>query len=115
MTRVHYIRRGNHFSLVCCGHADFAEKGKDIVCAGISALCGALEIALDNLQDRGIAASCFCRSGDGFFCAEAEAVPQNSGIQTAFDVVYDGLCRIGEGYPMHLSCRRITLREEVKA
>lgn len=26
----------------CTGHAEYSEKGKDIVCAGISALCSAL-------------------------------------------------------------------------
>lgn len=37
----------NGFS--CSGHADFAEHGSDIVCAGISALTQTVILALENL------------------------------------------------------------------
>lgn len=33
-------------NLSCSGHADYNEYGKDIVCAAVSALCIALELAL---------------------------------------------------------------------
>lgn len=112
MTQVFYSRSNAGFTLVCKGHADYAQRGKDIVCAGISALCGALEISLDNLQDKGMAVSHFCRTDDGYFYAAAQAAEMSIGVETAFELVYDGLCRIEEAYPQNLSCRRRIFREE---
>lgn len=115
MTKVCYVCTDDHVSLVLNGHAGYAEHGKDIVCAGISALCGALEIALEKLQETGAAVSCLCKAGDGFFSAEARGVQLNGGTKTAFDLVYGGLCRIEEAYPQYISCRRSYQREEEKA
>lgn len=106
MTKVNYERKGYFFSLTCQGHAGYAPAGKDIVCAGISALCGALEITLDNLQDKGMALTHFCTLSDGFFKAEATAAEMNIGVETAFDIVYGGLCRIEEAYSPYLQCSR---------
>ncbi len=115
MTRVVFERRENTFFLVCTGHAGYAERGKDIVCAGISALCGALEIALDNLQDAGEVQSHFCSWGDGIFCAQATAVPAKAGVETAFELVFNGLCRMQEAYGPHLECHRFVNEKEMTA
>ena len=50
MTSVEITQSGNILRFSCTGHADFAEKGKDIVCAGISALCMALLKRITELQ-----------------------------------------------------------------
>lgn len=55
MTRIKlsYLNAGYEFE--CAGHAGYAEKGKDIVCAGISALCMALTHRLSELADECVA------------------------------------------------------------
>ncbi|HOP73769.1 MAG TPA: ribosomal-processing cysteine protease Prp [Bacillota bacterium] len=51
MVRITLYRDGsNHYiGFDCSGHADFAEAGSDIVCAGISALTQTTILALDRL------------------------------------------------------------------
>ena len=50
MTSVEFTQSDRLICFSCKGHADFAEKGKDIVCAGISALCMALLKRITELQ-----------------------------------------------------------------
>lgn len=112
MTSVFYEHDGHAFALTCEGHAEYAPAGQDIVCAGISALCGALEITLDNLQDMGRVQSLFCSSAEAYFQACAETAPDSDAVRTAFDTVYNGLCRIEEAYPDYLQCRQTILKKE---
>lgn len=51
MVRIFLYRDGsNHYNgFDCSGHADFAEAGSDIVCAGISTLTQTTMIALERL------------------------------------------------------------------
>lgn len=114
MTRVTYAHDASAFSLTSKGHADYAPAGQDIVCAGISALCGALELALDNLQDAGRVRTHFCSLSDAFFHAEAEAANGKEEVRTVFETVYNGLCRIAEAYPDHLQCKKTILKKEDK-
>lgn len=51
MTSIEVTQSDNILRFSCTGHADFAEKGKDIVCAGISALCMALLGRITELQN----------------------------------------------------------------
>ena len=53
MTRFAYIRRDGRCVLHADGHADFCP-GRDIVCAGASALMCALAGALDALGAQGV-------------------------------------------------------------
>lgn len=50
MTKIVYAKDWDAFSLVCKGHAGFAEAGSDIVCAGISTLVQTLTHHLSNEQ-----------------------------------------------------------------
>ena len=47
------VQLGRQFKISIKGHADYAKKGSDIVCAGVSALTIALIHTLDDLQDEG--------------------------------------------------------------
>ena len=47
------VREGRQFKISINGHADYAKKGSDIVCAGVSALTIALINTLDALEDEG--------------------------------------------------------------
>lgn len=112
MTKVLYECGNGFFSLTCEGHAGYSEYGKDIVCAGISALCAALENALDNLQDKALAQTHCCSMSAGRFHAEATAAPEKTEVETAFETVYGGLCRISGEYGAYLQCSRKTAEKE---
>ena len=42
-------QNGNSLGFSCSGHAEYAEKGADIICAGISALTMSAVLALEQL------------------------------------------------------------------
>ena len=65
MTRVEIIHLNGGFIFECTGHAGFAEKGKDIVCAGISALTMALAQRLRELEAENILQIEYCRFCEG--------------------------------------------------
>lgn len=50
MTSIKFTETENVLCFSCTGHADYDKKGKDIVCAGISALCMALLQRIKELQ-----------------------------------------------------------------
>ena len=90
----------------CTGHAGFGEKGKDIVCAGVSALCMALEGMLDELSDEGCAEEVRKHAADGYFTAEAhfpdgDAVSRER-LSAAVRTVSAGLAAIESLYPEHV-------------
>ena len=105
MTKVYFSHCGDTFLLTCEGHANYAEKGKDIVCAGISALCCALEAALENLSEINKLKSYLCTATDGSFKAEAAAA-DGTEVQTVFETIYNGLCRIESGYCPYICCQK---------
>lgn len=51
MTRVYASRQGDRFRLECRGHAGYAESGKDVVCAAVSAICQTLYLWCRNTED----------------------------------------------------------------
>lgn len=90
----------------CSGHACGGEKGKDIVCAGVSALVIALLERLSVLSDEGIIKIESFHTGDGEVSVEI-SWRDAYGRQTAlgvFETVAAGLSRISEMYPENVSC-----------
>ena len=65
MTSIKIAKTDNVLCFSCTGHADFAEKGKDIVCAGISALCSALLGRIRELESEKQTEIKKCRVSDG--------------------------------------------------
>ena len=55
MTTVTAALLNDGFMIECEGHSGYDEKGRDIVCAGVSALCMALEAMLEELSVEGCA------------------------------------------------------------
>ena len=87
----------------CTGHAGYEAKGKDIVCAGVSALCMALEAMLEELADEGCAEEVRRHAADGYFSAEAH-FPENDPVarerlSTVLRTVSAGLAAIEAQYP----------------
>lgn len=115
MTSVVFTRSPQGLRLCCSGHAGYAEHGRDIVCAGISALCMALEEGLRLLGSRGVLREHFCEYADGRFCAcaQGDAAPEQA-VGAVFEAVYAGLCAVQREYPAYVSCRKENRETEVK-
>ena len=79
------------------GHAEYCP-GNDIVCAGVSALVGALAAyALGHPHYRHV--RCRMQKGDAFFAC-------SSGAEDGFDMITQGLAAIAAGYPEHVRVHR---------
>ena len=85
-------------SLNVKGHANYAEAGKDIVCAAVSCLC----ISLANtMLATGVEKQCF-RMDDGDFYMSAAITENKVYAEGAFDLAVNGLQMIAEQYPHHV-------------
>ena len=65
MTKVRLRELNGGCLFSCEGHAGFAEQGRDIVCAGVSALCMALVRRLEEMAVEGIVRLPVCEIGSG--------------------------------------------------
>lgn len=95
MTRFAYICRNGRCVLRADGHADFCP-GRDIVCAGASALVCALAGALDALGAQGVQRT---------LCAGHAAIAANdrADVRAAFTVAVTGLRQLAAAYPGHVA------------
>ncbi|MFQ7009465.1 MAG: ribosomal-processing cysteine protease Prp [Oscillospiraceae bacterium] len=94
MTRFAYIRRDGRCVLRADGHADFCP-GRDIVCAGASALVRA-----------GGRARCAGRAGraaDALRRTPAIAADDRADVRAAFTVAVTGLRQLAAAYPGHVA------------
>lgn len=85
------------------GHAGFAPAGNDIVCAGVSALYGALVMRLAQIEEAGGGTLSVAEEAGGWrvrFCSGGEC-PE------PFQTVWTGLQLIAEEYPNHLEMRSV--------
>ena len=80
------------------GHANYAESGKDIVCASVSCLCVSLANAL---VAGGVHENCI-RMKDGEFFVGATVMENQRYIEGAFDMAASGLRQIAERYPANV-------------
>ena len=88
-------------TLVVDGHAKYDEKGKDIVCAAVSALAQALLFRLEEDQQRGRMMMWYKRDEEkGYLRIKAQP---NSGYREPtrayFKLVMTGIKKIEEQYP----------------
>ena len=98
MITVTLTRSGETLRCEFAGHAGYAEKGKDIVCAGVSALYYALTEGVRRQAPAAVSVAGTSVTLD-LSSAAAAAVSQ---------AVVAGLVSIAAAYPRHLSVRRIS-------
>ena len=106
MTRVRLDRLYDGYIFSCEGHAGFAEAGKDIVCAGVSALCIALVERLRTLCAEGVAQTQRMIVRDGELLVEftgADGKREDLILSSAVETVMDGLRAVAARYPDHVS------------
>lgn len=93
MIEVFSHRNGGKYRVYVKGHADYAP-GNDIVCAGVSALVGALVgYARKNSACRHL--RCNVQPGEVFLSCRG-------GLGVGFDMIVGGLAAIAASYPDHV-------------
>lgn len=81
------------------GHAGYAEYGKDIVCAGVTALTQTLIQSIEKLTDDKIE----YRISPGKVEVEYRNLSEKS--KTLVDSFFIGICLIAEEFPEHVKVR----------
>ena len=106
MIQITYNEVGDVMILRAEGHAGYAEKGKDIVCAAVSTLMQTLAYSVD-VGDGGAVATVNQQSGGNVLTVQAL---QHSDNSAKFELVMDGLYLLAEQYPAYV--RFINLHAE---
>lgn len=108
MIRVELHETKRAYALFAYGHAEYADYGKDVVCAGVSALIFALGQAVEDMADEGLfELEPMIEISPG----RAEIVAfsgwkELERIKGAFDTARAGLELIAGDYPGNLSIER---------
>lgn len=92
MIRITYNEMGDMMFLRAEGHAEFAPKGQDIVCAAVSALMQTLAYSLDS-------GTVTCADDSNLMVVQAK---QGTDSLAKFELVTDGLILLADAYPEHV-------------
>ena len=90
MIQVTYNEVGDEMILRAEGHAEYAEKGKDIVCAAVSVLMQTLAYSVD---------ACWMGFGNDDKNVMTVQAHQSSDNMAKFELVTDGLILLAKQYP----------------
>lgn len=98
-------RSGRLCGFTSTGHADYDEKGKDIVCAAVSALTQTCVMGLTEIVE--CAADVQCSERDGIQCLVRPETEPSKGEQAELllKTLHAGLVAIREAYPGTLKIR----------
>ena len=97
----------NRLTMEVDGHAGYAEKGKDIVCAAASMLAGALGGVLEEAKSRG---RCDMTSRDEDGHSVIRAAPRMGNVaevKAYFRMAVTGFRMLQEQYPEHIRIREV--------
>lgn len=92
MIQITYNEMGDMMFLRAEGHAEFAPKGQDIVCAAVSALMQTLAYSLDS-------GTVTCADDRNLIVVQAK---QGTDSLAKFELVTDGLILLADAYPEHV-------------
>ena len=92
MIQITYNEMGDMMFLRAEGHAEFAPKGQDIVCAAVSALMQTLAYSLDS-------GTVTCADDRNLMVVQAK---QGTDSLAKFELVADGLILLADAYPEHV-------------
>lgn len=103
MIQVTYNEAGDEMILRAEGHAGYAEKGKDIVCAAVSVLMQTLACSVDANN-----------TGNTFELSDGKngnrltvQAPMSVLNRDKFDLVVEGLIRLAENYPENVQFKKL--------
>jgi len=89
------------------GHAGYAEKGQDIVCAGVSALLYALAAVLEEAEARGRTTAELKESEEGAVIWADPGMGSLNEIKAYFRMCVKGMKIIQEQYPQHVEIKEV--------
>ena len=92
MIQITYNEMGDMMFLRAEGHAEFAPKGQNIVCAAVSALMQTLAYSLDS-------GTVTCADDSNLMVVQAK---QGTDSLAKFELVTDGLVLLADAYPEHV-------------
>ena len=97
------VREGRQFKMSINGHADYAKKGSDIVCAGVSALTIALVHTLDDLEEQGkVENTMDIDTGVAEIECLSKIFTDIIEVESAFNTVLRGFKHIEKEYPKNV-------------
>ena len=103
MIQVTYNEVGDEMILRAEGHAGYAEKGKDIVCAAVSVLMQTLAYSVD----AGNTGNTFELSDGKNGNRLTVQAPMSVLNRDKFDLVVEGLIRLAENYPENVQFKKL--------
>lgn len=106
MVRAKYTVEEDTHTLVLLGHANYDEYGKDIVCAGVSALVQALIGWIEENYYKTVCISVDPKEGEVLICCEGGAE-----LAAVFQMTAIGLEQMADCYPDHVQIDIIGLAD----
>jgi hypothetical protein len=92
--------------LACRGHARFSQPGQDLVCAGVSAVLGALGLGLTEVARLPVS----LQAGDGLFVVRRPARWHDSAWDLLLETTVRALQDLERHYPGFVRLRRLKPR-----
>lgn len=105
---------GDNITVSVSGHAGFAEKGKDIVCAGVSALVSAFYEAVKDIVEPW-SVNILTDKGDGYFSAVFRDFSNHYTLNCVRALVYmlgTGIREIEKQFPYYVNLSVFTSPSE---
>ncbi len=112
MIAARLVRAPEEWAFECAGHAENAPPGRDIVCAGVSAICMALDARLAALAAQRKTTGFRREIGEGFFSLAVSGDP--AVYAGAFETALAGLRTVAGLYPARLAVTEEALPERQK-
>lgn len=97
MIDIYLTEKNIRYGIKAVGHADYAPKGQDIVCAGVSALIQAYGNYIEQLAEYDKVKVLEVKLDDGDINVEALDIRHN--IKHMYRMVMSGLCDLAAMYP----------------
>ena len=111
MIRITLFKKGNDIlGFLCSGHAGYAESGRDIVCAAVSALTTACANSLESVAHVRPNVRC----GEGLLAVRLPDGCENRDAQILFQGLLQGLRDIQAQYPSYIRLSEQTEAERRK-
>lgn len=106
MVKAKYTVEDNIHTLTVLGHANYAEYGKDIVCAGVSSIVQALIAWIEENYYKANCISVTPKEGEVIISCEG-----GEDIAAVFHMASIGLGQIADSYPDHVQINIIGLAD----
>lgn len=106
---IHAKMDWRRLELMMWGHAGYAEQGKDIVCAGASALFDALTGTLKEAEERGRTTATLRERGENTVIITADPSMNNvNEIKAYYRMAATGLRQLAEQYPENVELKEVS-------